>query len=179
MQGTTQVVREPVGVCGLITPWNWPANQIACKVAPALACGCTMVLKPSEIAPLSGHVMAEILHEAGVPAGVFNLTMGRGAQVGQALLTDRRVDAISFTGSVATGRRVAQQCIDVGLERQLALGLVRVEIAVRAFAHAPRQVHVQRQRRWHQSRWAVVVSGAGFAGQVVAVVVGVRHGLHR
>jgi acyl-CoA reductase-like NAD-dependent aldehyde dehydrogenase len=72
-QGTTRFVREPVGVCALITPWNWPANQIACKVAPALAAGCTMVLKPSEIAPLSGHITAEILHEAGVPRGVFNL----------------------------------------------------------------------------------------------------------
>ena len=103
MQGTTQVVREPVGVCGLITPWNWPANQIACKVAPALACGCTMVLKPSEIAPFSGHVMAEILHEAGVPKGVFNLVDGDGPTVGAALSSHPGVDMVSFTGSTRAG----------------------------------------------------------------------------
>lgn len=101
MQGTTQVVREPVGVCGLITPWNWPANQIACKVAPALACGCTMVLKPSEIAPFSGHVMAEILHEAGVPKGVFNLVNGDGPTVGDAMSRHPGIDMTSFTGSAS------------------------------------------------------------------------------
>src|SRR5512135_1495745 len=84
MQGTTKIVREPIGVCGMITPWNWPANQIACKVAPALAAGCTMVLKPSELAPLSAHVITEILHEAGVPPGVFNLVDGDGPTVGAA-----------------------------------------------------------------------------------------------
>ena len=99
MQGTTQIVREPVGVCGLITPWNWPANQIACKVAPALACGCTMVLKPSEIAPFSAHVMAEILHEAGVPPGVFNLVDGEGPTVGAAISSHPDIDMVSFTGS--------------------------------------------------------------------------------
>ena len=83
--GTTQVRREPVGVCGLITPWNWPINQISCKVAPALAAGCTIVLKPSEIAPLSAHVFAEILDEAGVPKGVFNLVDGDGPTVGEAI----------------------------------------------------------------------------------------------
>lgn len=83
-QGGTRILREPIGVCGLITPWNWPANQMACKVAPALAAGCTMVLKPSELAPLSGIILAEILHEAGVPAGVFNLVNGDGAGVGGA-----------------------------------------------------------------------------------------------
>src|ERR1044072_7401012 len=83
--GTTQVRGEPVGVCGLITPWNWPINQISCKVAPALAAGCTVVLKPSEIAPLSAHLFAEILAEAGVPKGVFNLVDGDGATVGEAI----------------------------------------------------------------------------------------------
>ena len=77
--------REPIGVCGFITPWNWPVNQIACKVFPALAAGCTMVLKPSEIAPLNAIVFAQILHEAGVPAGVFNLVNGDGPTVGQAI----------------------------------------------------------------------------------------------
>src|SRR6185369_7663435 len=84
-KGTTRIIKEPVGVCGFITPWNWPVNQIMCKVAPALAAGCTMVLKPSEIAPLSGIVVAEILHEAGVPAGVFNLVNGDGPTVGVAI----------------------------------------------------------------------------------------------
>ena len=82
--GTTLIVREPIGVCGLITPWNWPINQIACKVAPALAAGCTMVLKPSEVAPLNAIIFAEILDEAGVPAGVFNLVNGDGVDVGSA-----------------------------------------------------------------------------------------------
>ena len=77
--------KEPIGVCGFITPWNWPMNQIACKVAPALAAGCTMVLKPSELAPLSAYLFAQILHEAGVPAGVFNLVNGDGATVGSAI----------------------------------------------------------------------------------------------
>ena len=83
--GTTLLVREPVGVCGLITPWNWPINQITCKVAPALAAGCTMVLKPSEVAPLNAVIFTEILEEAGVPAGVFNLVHGDGPTVGTAL----------------------------------------------------------------------------------------------
>ncbi|MDX2169540.1 MAG: aldehyde dehydrogenase family protein, partial [Deltaproteobacteria bacterium] len=81
-KGGTRIVREPVGVCGFITPWNWPVNQIACKVAPALAAGCTMVLKPTEIAPLNAILFAEILHDAGVPAGVFNLVNGDGPTVG-------------------------------------------------------------------------------------------------
>ena len=90
--GTTLLRREPVGVCALITPWNWPINQISCKVAPALAAGCTMVLKPSELAPLSAHVFAEILHEAGVPKGVFNLVDGDGATVGEAMARHPQVD---------------------------------------------------------------------------------------
>jgi len=100
--------KEPIGVCGFITPWNWPANQIACKVAPALAAGCTMVLKPSEIAPLDALIVAEILHEAGVPAGVFNLVNGDGPGVGQALSSHPDVDMMSFTGSTRAGVLVAQ-----------------------------------------------------------------------
>ena len=105
-QGNTRILREAVGVCGLITPWNWPANQMACKVAPALAAGCTMVLKPSELAPLSGIILAEILHEAGVPAGVFNLVNGDGEGVGASLTAHPDVDMLSFTGSTRAGRRV-------------------------------------------------------------------------
>src|SRR5215470_13217979 len=97
--GTAMLVREPVGVAGMITPWNWPLNQIACKVAPALAAGCTMILKPSEYTPSSALIFAEILHEAGVPKGVFNLINGLGAEVGAAISGHPDIDMISFTGS--------------------------------------------------------------------------------
>jgi len=107
-QGTTMIRKEPVGVCGLITPWNWPINQIACKVAPALAAGCTMVLKPSEIAPLNAALWAEILDEAGVPAGVFNLVNGDGPSVGEVLSKHPDIDMMSFTGSTRAGVLVAQ-----------------------------------------------------------------------
>jgi aldehyde dehydrogenase (NAD+) len=106
--GSTLIVREPIGVCGLITPWNWPLNQIACKVAPALATGCTMVLKPSEVAPLNAIIFAEILDEAGVPAGVFNLVNGYGTTVGAALSAHPDIDMMSFTGSTRAGIEVAR-----------------------------------------------------------------------
>lgn len=107
-RGTTQIVREPIGVCALITPWNWPMNQIACKVAPALAAGCTMVLKPSEVAPLNALLFAEILDEAGVPAGVFNLVNGDGLNVGSVMSAHPDVDMVSFTGSTRAGIEVAR-----------------------------------------------------------------------
>lgn len=107
-RGSTRLLKEPVGVCGLITPWNWPANQIMCKVAPALAAGCTMVLKPSEVAPLSGLVIARVLHEAGVPAGVFNLVNGDGPTVGAAIASHPDIDMVSFTGSTRAGVEVAR-----------------------------------------------------------------------
>jgi aldehyde dehydrogenase (NAD+) len=107
-RGTTRIRREPIGVCGLITPWNWPINQIACKVAPALAAGCTMVLKPTEIAPLNAILFAEILHAAGVPAGVFNLVNGDGPTVGQAISEHPGIDMVSFTGSTRAGVEVAR-----------------------------------------------------------------------
>lgn len=103
-----RVFKEPIGVCGMITPWNWPLNQIACKVAPALAVGCTMVLKPSEVAPLSGYLFTEILHEAGVPKGVYNMVNGDGAGVGTALSKHPGIDMVSFTGSTRAGTLVAQ-----------------------------------------------------------------------
>ncbi len=106
--GTTLVVKEPIGVCGLITPWNWPINQIAVKVAPALAAGCTMVLKPSEIAPFDAMIFAEILDEAGVPPGVFNLVNGDGSGVGTALSGHPDIAMVSFTGSTRAGVLVAQ-----------------------------------------------------------------------
>lgn len=106
-RGSTRIVKEPIGVCALITPWNWPINQVVCKVVPALAAGCTMVLKPSELAPFSAAIWAEILDRAGVPPGVFNLINGEGATVGEALARHPDVDMVSFTGSTRAGVRVA------------------------------------------------------------------------
>jgi aldehyde dehydrogenase (NAD+) len=107
-RGATMIVKEPIGVCGLITPWNWPLNQIAVKVFPALATGCTVVLKPSEVAPFSAHIFAEIMQAADVPAGVFNLIQGDGPGVGAALARHPDIDLISFTGSTRAGVDIAK-----------------------------------------------------------------------
>jgi len=107
--GSAMLVREPIGVIGMITPWNWPLNQIACKVAPALAAGCTMVLKPSEYTPTSALIFAEILHEAGVPKGVFNLINGLGPEVGAAMSEHPDIDMMSFTGSTRAGIDVVRR----------------------------------------------------------------------
>jgi len=106
--GATLLVKEPIGVCGLITPWNWPLNQIAVKVYPALATGCAMILKPSEVAPYSAYIFTEILEAAGVPAGVYNLVNGDGAGVGVALASHPDIDMVSFTGSTRAGVDVAK-----------------------------------------------------------------------
>jgi len=111
-KGTAMIRREPIGVVGLITPWNWPLNQITCKVAPALASGCTMVLKPSEVAPLNAVIFAEIMDAAGVPAGVFNLVNGDGPTVGQAMSAHPDIDMMSFTGSTRAGILVAKAAAD-------------------------------------------------------------------
>lgn len=107
-RGSTRVIKEPIGVCGLITPWNWPLNQIAAKVYPALAAGCTMVLKPSEVAPYSAQIFTEILAAAGVPAGVYNLVYGDGPGVGAAIAGHPDIDMVSFTGSTRAGIEVAR-----------------------------------------------------------------------
>ena len=107
-RGTTRIIREAIGVVGLITPWNWPLNQIVCKVAPAIAAGCTMVLKPSEVAPISGIVFAEIVHAAGLPSGVFNLVNGDGPTVGEAMSAHPDIAMMSFTGSTRAGILVAK-----------------------------------------------------------------------
>jgi len=120
--GSTLVRREPIGVCALITPWNWPINQIACKVAPALAAGCTMVLKPSERAPLNAVIFTEILHEAGVPAGVFNLVHGDGPGVGAAFSSHKDVDMVSFTGSTRAGVSISQNAAPTIKRVALELG---------------------------------------------------------
>jgi aldehyde dehydrogenase (NAD+) len=106
--GSTLVVKEPIGVCGFITPWNWPINQISCKVAPALASGCTMVLKPSEIAPLSGYLFTQMMDQAGFPAGVYNMVNGDGPGVGAVMASHPDVDMVSFTGSTRAGILVAK-----------------------------------------------------------------------
>jgi aldehyde dehydrogenase (NAD+) len=108
VQGTTLIAREPIGVVGLITPWNWPINQIVCKVAPGIAAGCTMVLKPSEVAPLNAIIWSEVMHAAGVPAGVYNMVQGEGAVVGAAMSAHPGIDMMSFTGSTRAGILVAQ-----------------------------------------------------------------------
>ena len=117
-----RIAREPIGVCGLITPWNWPANQIALKVIPALATGCTCILKPSEIAPLSAMLFAEMVHEAGFPAGVFNLVNGDGATAGAALSEHPDVDMMSFTGSTRAGALVSKAAADTVKRVTLELG---------------------------------------------------------
>ena len=116
------ISHEPIGVCGFITPWNWPINQIVCKVAPALATGCTIVLKPSEIAPLSAHVFAKIIDDAGYPPGVFNLVNGDGLGVGSAISSHPDIDMVSFTGSTRAGSLIAKSAADTVKRVALELG---------------------------------------------------------
>ncbi|MCO4878254.1 aldehyde dehydrogenase family protein [Paraburkholderia caribensis] len=139
--GKTLVVREPIGVVGLITPWNWPLNQIVCKVLYALAAGCTIVLKPSEVAPLDATIFAEILEEAGLPAGVFNLVNGDGATVGEAISRHPDIDMVSFTGSTRAGVLIAKAAADTvkrvtqelgGKSANIILDDVDLESAIRS-----------------------------------------------
>lgn len=138
--GSTLISREPIGVCGLITPWNWPLNQLTCKLAPALAAGCTLVLKPSEKAPLSAMLLADILHEAGVPKGVFNLVNGDGPTIGDGIARHPYIDMVSFTGSTGAGIAVAKAAADSvkrvsqelgGKSANLILADADIETAVR------------------------------------------------
>ncbi len=116
------IVKEPIGVCGLITPWNWPINQIACKVAPALATGCTMVLKPSEIAPLSAQVFSQMIDDADIPAGVYNMVHGDGHGVGAAISSHRDIDMVSFTGSTRAGTAISKAAAETVKRVALELG---------------------------------------------------------
>ena len=120
--GQAQIRRAAAGVCALITPWNWPMNQVMCKVAPAIAAGCTMVLKPSEFAPLSAQLLAEIIHEAGLPAGAFNMVHGDGAKVGPLLSSDPRIDVVSLTGSTRAGESVSREAAATIKRVSLELG---------------------------------------------------------
>lgn len=119
-KGPTLILKEAIGVCGLITPWNWPLNQVTVKVFPALATGCTTVLKPPQLAPYSAQILAEIMHKAGTPAGVFNMIQGQGSEIGSALSKHPDVDMISFTGSETVGIQISKDAADtvkrVGLE---------------------------------------------------------------
>lgn len=119
---TGRVFKEAIGVCGFITPWNWPINQVACKVAPALATGCTIILKGSELSPLSSHLFAEMVHEAGYPAGVFNLVDGLGTEVGTAISGHPDIDMVSFTGSTAAGIAVSKSAAETVKRVTLELG---------------------------------------------------------
>jgi len=167
VRGSTAIVREPVGVCGFITPWNWPINQITCKVAPALAAGCTMVLKPSEIAPLNAILFAEVLHEAGVPPGVFNLVNGDGPTVGEAMSAHPGIDMMSFTGSTRAGiavakaaaetvKRVAQELggksanivlEDADLQKAVAGGVMQMMTNSGQSCNAPSRMFVPRKKQ--------------------------------
>ena len=122
LKSNNHIYYEPIGVCGLITPWNWPINQIALKVVPAFAAGCTMILKPSEIAPISGMLFAEMIHEAGFPAGVFNLVNGDGAGVGTHISGHPDIDMVSFTGSTRAGRLISKNAADTIKRVCLELG---------------------------------------------------------
>ncbi|MCU0881439.1 MAG: aldehyde dehydrogenase family protein [Hyphomonadaceae bacterium] len=165
-QKKTRVVHEAIGVCALITPWNWPMNQVACKVAPALATGCTMVLKPSEMTPLDAMVLADVLHDAGVPAGVFNLVNGDGPGVGAVMAAHPDVDMISFTGSTRAGvevargaaptvKRVAQELggkspnivlDDADLQKAVSSGVMQVMANSGQSCNAPTRMFVPRAR---------------------------------
>jgi acyl-CoA reductase-like NAD-dependent aldehyde dehydrogenase len=129
--GKSTIVREPVGVVGAITPWNYPMNQVACKVAPALAAGCTVIVKPSEIAPLSSYVLAEVIEAAGLPAGVFNLVQGTGPVVGEAIAAHPDVDMVSFTGSTRAGKRVSELAAQTVKRVALELGGKSANIILR------------------------------------------------
>lgn len=120
--GTTRIVKEAIGVCGFITPWNYPMHQIIGKVAPALAAGCTMIVKPSQLAPLNAYMLAEIMDEVGLPPGVFNLVVGAGSKVGRALASHRDVDMVSLTGSTSSGTLVAQAAAETIKRVTLELG---------------------------------------------------------
>jgi len=121
-RGKSRIVKEPIGVCGFITPWNWPLNQVSCKIAPALAAGCTIVIKPSEMSPVSAYILSEIIADAGVPAGVYNLVNGDGPIVGAAISAHPEIDLVSFTGSTRAGREVSKAAANSIKKVTLELG---------------------------------------------------------
>ncbi|MGB0852288.1 MAG: aldehyde dehydrogenase family protein [Pikeienuella sp.] len=186
-----RIIMEPIGVCALITPWNWPMNQITLKVIPALATGCTMVLKPSEQSPLSGMLFSEILHEAGVPAGVYNMVNGDGPGVGSTLSAHEDVDMVSFTGSTRAGRAItiaaAETIKRVSLElggkganlvfadasdKAIAQGIARCFNNTGQSCNAPTRMLVER------SRYAQAVEEAKAAAEATTVNSAAESGRH-
>ncbi len=165
-RGATLVVKEPIGVCGLITPWNWPINQIACKVYPALATGCTMVLKPSEVAPYSAQIFTEIMDAAGVPAGVYNLVYGDGPGVGVALSSHPDIDMVSFTGSTRAGIEVAKNA--AATVKRVTPGTGRQEPEHRARRRRLRQERRGRRRRDDAELGSELQRAVAHAGAEVA-----------
>ncbi|MEM9733037.1 MAG: aldehyde dehydrogenase family protein [Pseudomonadota bacterium] len=186
-----KILYQPIGVCGLITPWNWPMNQIALKVIPALAAGCTMVLKPSEVSPLSAMLFAEILHEAGVPAGVFNLVNGDGPGVGTTLSGHKDVDMISFTGSTRAGTAITKKAADTVKRVALELGgkganlifadadenAVKSGIA-RCFNNTGQSCNAPTRMLVERSRYDEAVEVAKEAAEATAVNLASREGRH-
>ncbi|MGW1424591.1 aldehyde dehydrogenase family protein [Bradyrhizobium manausense] len=182
--GAARILKEPIGVCAFITPWNWPLNQIGSKVAPALAVGCTMVLKPSEIAPSSATIFAEIVHDAGVPAGVFNLVHGDGPRVGAALSAHPAIDMVSFTGSTRAGIEVARAAANTvkrvhqelggksanivlrsaDLSRAVSHGVAAVMLNSGQSCNAPTRMLVPRERMEEAKRLAKAAAGEQVPG---------------
>ena len=182
-RGTTRVVREAIGVVALITPWNWPLNQIVCKVAPAIAAGCTMVLKPSEIAPISGILFSEIMHAAGTPPGVYNMVNGDGPSVGQVMAGHPGVDMVSFTGSTRAGIIVAKTAADTvkrvaqelgGKSPNIILADAELEPAVRkgveaCFANAGQSCDAPTRMLVHRSQHEAALAIAKAAAETQKV----------
>ena len=186
-----RIIYEPIGVCGLITPWNWPMNQIALKVMPALATGCTMVLKPSEQSPLSGMLFANILHEAGVPAGVFNLVNGDGPGVGTTLSGHKDIDMISFTGSTRAGTAISKNAADTLKRVSLELGGKGANIvfadapekavqqgAARCFNNTGQSCNAPTRMLVERSRYDEAVEQAKQQAEATAVDVASKEGRH-
>ena len=182
-RGTTRVVKEAIGVVALITPWNWPLNQIVCKVAPAIAAGCTMVLKPSEIAPISGILFSEIMHAAGTPPGVYNMVNGDGPSVGQVMAGHPGVDMVSFTGSTRAGIIVAKTAADTvkrvaqelgGKSPNIILADAELEPAVRkgveaCFANAGQSCDAPTRMLVHRSQHEAALAIAKAAAETQKV----------
>jgi aldehyde dehydrogenase (NAD+) len=186
-----QVLYEPIGVCALITPWNWPMNQIVLKVIPALLTGCTMVLKPSEIAPLSGVIFSEIVHEAGIPAGVYNMVNGDGPGVGSQLSAHKDVDMVSFTGSTRAGRLITKAGAETIKRVSLELGGKGANIifadagekavkqgVIRCFRNSGQSCNAPTRMMVEQSRYEEAVEQAAAAAQSIAVGPASEEGRH-
>jgi len=187
----THIIREPIGVCGLITPWNWPMNQITLKVIPALATGCTMVLKPSEQSPLSGILFSEIMDEAGVPAGVYNMLNGDGPGVGSQLSSHKDVDMISFTGSTRAGKAITIAAAETIKRVSLELGGKGANIVfadadpkaikqgiIRCFNNTGQSCNAPTRMLVERSRYDQAVEEAKAAAEEITVNVASKEGRH-